>query len=87
MVAVFDSLVTFQVHGSIFPQKNESSTGKVCPTSHFGKRTPENKGRNEGHPLEKRRFSPRIAKDGLSRRHFYKIIDDKIMKTFFLLGC
>jgi len=53
MVAVFDSLVTFQVHGSIFPQKNESSTGKVCPTSHFGKRTLKIKGETRVTPSKK----------------------------------
>jgi len=60
--------MTFQIHAVIFTQKNEPSTGRVCPTARFEKRTLENKGGNEGHPLEKRRFCPRIAKDGLNLR-------------------
>ncbi len=31
-----------------------------------GKPTSENKGRNERHPVEKRRFYPRTAKDGIT---------------------
>lgn len=51
----------------IFAQQYELSTGKVCPTRRFQTPTPENKGRNAGHALEKRRFVPRTGKDGLAR--------------------
>ena len=64
-LAVFDSLGCPQVHGAIFPQKNGTSMGEVFTTARFEAPTLENKGRNKGHPIEKRRFSPRTAKDGL----------------------
>ncbi|MBN2686419.1 MAG: hypothetical protein JXR40_14150, partial [Pontiellaceae bacterium] len=44
LLPVFDSFMAFQVHATILPQKNRSSTGKVCPTARFQEQTPENKG-------------------------------------------
>jgi len=44
LLAVFDSPMTFQIHAVIFTQKNGRSTGRVCPTARFEKRTLENKG-------------------------------------------
>jgi hypothetical protein len=55
---VFEPLVMPQVHGSIFPQKNAPSTGKVCTTARFETCTPENKKRNEGHPPRKKAVQP-----------------------------
>jgi len=51
--SVFKSLVTFQIHETIFARNNPSSTDKVCPTARFEKRTPENKGQSEDYPSEK----------------------------------
>jgi len=47
LFASLRSLVTLQLHEAIFSQKNRSSTGKVCPTARFEKRTPENTGKND----------------------------------------
>jgi len=37
----------------IFAREKCSSTGKVCPTARFEKRTPENKGRSTDNILKK----------------------------------
>ncbi|MEN8255197.1 MAG: hypothetical protein ABFR33_06975, partial [Verrucomicrobiota bacterium] len=41
-----EPLVAFQIHEAIFARENRSSTGKVCPTARFEKRTPANIGKN-----------------------------------------
>jgi len=56
--------MAFQIHGAIFAQENRPSTGKVCPTAHFEKRTPENIGQNKVFDPKKGVFSHEWGKTG-----------------------
>jgi hypothetical protein len=42
LFGVLEALMAFQMQGSIFALEKGPSTGKVCPTARYEKRTPAN---------------------------------------------